>query len=80
MSDSTTPQDDAAMSPASDGSGSFMDLPMAIKTREWNGEWSRLVTRSGTIRDILDDWDIDDERDQSEVCQLLRHLRRVMGG
>ena len=65
---------------ASAGSGSFMDLPMTLLSREWDGEWSRLTMRSGTIRDILDDWDIDDEQDQSEVCQLLRHLRRIMGG
>lgn len=57
---------------------SFLELPITHFETEWNGEWSRQVAREGTVRDLLNTWDIDDPDERSEIAQVLRHLRDAM--
>jgi hypothetical protein len=66
------------MSAASRGCRSFLDLPITLSSTEWNGEWSRQVERLGTVKDLLATWDIDDPDEQSEMAQVLRHLRTAV--
>ena len=54
---------------------SFLELPITHFETEWNGEWSRRVAREGTVRDLLNTWDIDDPDERAEIAQVLRHLR-----
>jgi hypothetical protein len=67
--------DENEPSGASGGYRIFLGLPVTLYGTEWNGEWSRRVTRFGTVKDLLDTWDIDDPDEQSEIAQVLRHLR-----
>jgi len=71
----TEPKDNAEPSGASGGYRLFLALPITHIETEWNGEWSRRVTREGTVKDLLDTWDIDDPDEQAEIAQVLRHLR-----
>lgn len=57
---------------------SFEDLPIVFDDYETDGEWRRRVKRQGTVKDLLEIWDIDDECEDSEMAQVLRHLRRVL--
>jgi hypothetical protein len=66
---------EAEQSNPSTGYRLFLGLPITHVETEWNGEWSRRVTRCGTVKDLLDTWDIDDPNEQSEIAQVLRHLR-----
>ena len=68
-------KDNAEQSNPSTGYRLFLALPITHIETEWNGEWSRRVTRCGTVKDLLDTWDIDDPDEQSEIAQVLRHLR-----
>lgn len=55
----------------------FLDLPITFPELETNEQgWSRTVSRQGMIRELLDSWDIDDPLEDSEMAQVLRHLRR----
>lgn len=56
----------------------FEDLPITFEETEREGEWRRTVKRKGTIKELLDIWDIDDPHEDSEMAQVLRHLRRIM--
>lgn len=56
----------------------FEDLPIIFDDYETDGEWRRRVKRQGTIADLLKIWDIDDEYEDSEMAQVLRHLKRIM--
>jgi len=60
------------------GYRSFLDLPITLTSTEWNGEWSRQVERVGAVKDLLATWDIDDPDEQSEMAQVLRHLRTAI--
>jgi len=56
----------------------FEDLPIEIKEYEYNKDgWSRKVKKPGTIADLLEIWPIDDPNEDSEMAQVLRHLRRM---
>lgn len=57
---------------------SFEDLPIVFDETEWDGEWRKTVKRQGTVKDLLEIWNIDDDCEDSEMAQVLRHLRRVM--
>lgn len=57
----------------------FLNLPIMIKDDEINAEgWRRPIMRQSTIRELLDTWNIDDETEQSEMAQVLRHLRTAI--
>ena len=58
----------------------FLDLPITFDDEEVNADgWRRRIRREGTVRELLEIWDIDDPAEVSEMAQVLRHLRRVMG-
>lgn len=62
------------------GYASFLDLPIVFDAEEVNSEgWRRRTTRRGTVRELLEIWDIDDESETSEMAQVLRHLRTATG-
>ena len=57
----------------------FLALPIVFNAEEVNAEgWRRRTTRQGTVAELLEIWDIDDESETSEMAQVLRHLRRIM--
>lgn len=56
----------------------FEDLPIVFQDTEHNGEWSKKIEREGTIRELLETFDIDDPGDKSEMTQVLRHLKRIL--
>jgi hypothetical protein len=56
----------------------FEDLPIIFDEVEKNGEWTRRVNRIGTISELLEIWNIDDENETSEMAQVLRHLREYV--
>ena len=56
----------------------FEDLPIVFDDYEQDGEWRRRVKRQGTIKELLEIWDIDDPHEDTEIAQVLRHLRRVL--
>ena len=56
----------------------FEDLPIFLDDYEVKDGWSRRILRQTTIAELLTTWDIDDANEQSEMAQVLRHLRRIM--
>ncbi len=56
----------------------FEDLPITFKERVYQGEWIKMVKRQGTVAELLEVWDIDDPYDDTEITQVLRHLKRIM--
>lgn len=57
----------------------FEDLPIKLEEVEYSTDgWQRTVQKPGTVADLLEIWDIDDDTDISAMAQVLRHLRRVM--
>lgn len=58
----------------------FLALPITFDEYEQNGEWRRQVRREGTIAELLEVWDIDNESEVSEMAQVLRHLRNYVRG
>ena len=56
----------------------FEDLPIFIDETIRDGEWSKTVKRETTISELLEIWDIDDVTDESEMAQVLRHLRAAL--
>ena len=58
----------------------FLSLPIYFDEEEKSGEWTRKVRRKGTIAELLEVWDIDDESETSEMAQVLRHLRNYVRG
>lgn len=58
----------------------FLSLPIYFDEEEKSGEWTRKVKRKGTIAELLEVWDIDDESETSEMAQVLRHLRNYVRG
>jgi hypothetical protein len=71
------PHSDTGMLPPRDYE-KFEDLPITFDDYEINGEWRRRTTRTGTISDLLKIWIIDDPYEDSQMAQVLRHLRRIM--
>ena len=57
----------------------FEDLPIELTRTKWykNG-WRKDIKESGTIADLLKVWDIDDPDENSEMAQVLRHLRDAL--
>lgn len=55
----------------------FTDLPIEFNETEQNGEWTRRTKRQGTVAELLSIWNIDDDNEQSEMAQVLRHLRQL---
>ena len=54
----------------------FEDLPIMLEKDQVSVDgWRRTLLVEGTIADLLDIWDIDDESDSSAMAQVLRHLR-----
>ncbi len=56
----------------------FEDLPINIEETEYLGGWQRRIAKKGTIKDLLEIWDIADESETSEMAQVLRHLKNIM--
>ncbi len=56
----------------------FEDLPIILDDTEYLGGWQRRISKIGTIKDLLEIWDINDESETSEIAQVLRHLRAQM--
>ena len=56
----------------------FEDLPIFVDETIRDGEWSKTVKRETTISELLEIWDIDDVTDESEMAQVLRHLRAAL--
>ncbi|MGD9157241.1 MAG: hypothetical protein PVG39_02430 [Desulfobacteraceae bacterium] len=57
----------------------FENLPIILDDTEKTVDgWSRNIRRPGTVAELLEIWDIDDEYEDSAMAQVLRHLRRVM--
>ena len=56
----------------------FEDLPIILDKTEFS-DYSviRVIKENGTIADLLKVWDIDDPDEDSEMAQVLRHLRNV---
>jgi hypothetical protein len=56
---------------------SFADLPIVFEEDETNEKgWRRKTKRLGSVRELLKIWDIDDPHEQSEMAQVLRHLKQ----
>lgn len=56
----------------------FLKLPITFMEKQPMGEWTRDIERQGTVEELLKTWDIDDPTENSEMAQVLRHLRRVL--
>lgn len=56
----------------------FKALPITFTESEHKGEWWRMISREGTVGDLLKIFDIDSPLEDSEMAQVLRHLRRAM--
>ena len=57
----------------------FEDLPIIFDETEYHKDgWKRDVRRQSTISELLKTWDIDDPTENSEMAQVLRHLRRII--
>ena len=56
----------------------FLKLPITFMEDQRMGEWLRPIQRDGTVEELLDTWNIDDPSENSEMAQVLRHLRRVL--
>lgn len=59
----------------------FEDLPITSDVIERKpGGWHRWVKKEITIKDLIEDavLALDDPEDQSELTQILRHLRNAM--
>jgi hypothetical protein len=57
----------------------FEELPIEFNDEERDGEWSRPTRRKGTVAELLEIWDINDPSEDSEMAQVLRHLRKLCG-
>lgn len=55
----------------------WLDLPIVFREREAHGEWTRETERAGTVRELLEIWDLNNPGERSEMAQVLRHLRRL---
>ena len=59
----------------------FYNLPIILNDIErQSGGWTRVVKKNGSIKDILEIWDIDnidDHDDDTEMVQVLRHLKNA---
>ena len=53
----------------------FLNLPISFSYTESRGGWTREMKRLGTVRELLEIWDIDDPNEDSEMAQVLRLLR-----
>ena len=56
----------------------FLSLPIIFTETQQMGEWLRPIERDGTVEELLNTWNIDDPSENSEMAQVLRHLRRVL--
>jgi hypothetical protein len=56
----------------------FEDLPILIADEEYKNGWRRTFKKEGTIADLLDIWDIDDDENMSEMAQVLRYLKKYV--
>ena len=56
----------------------FYNLPIVLNEIERQpGGWTRNIRKNGTVKDLLDTWDINDKNDTSEMTQVLRHLKNA---
>ena len=56
----------------------FYNLPIVLNEIERQpGGWTRNIRKNGTVKDLLDTWDINDKNDMSEMTQVLRHLKNA---
>lgn len=53
----------------------FLNLPITFSYMESRGGWTRQMKRLGTVKELLEIWDIDDPEQDSEMAQVLRLLR-----
>ena len=56
----------------------FENLP--IKTTELIFEegWNKRIPSWSNIKELLKTWDIDDPKEETEIAQVLRHLKRII--
>lgn len=56
----------------------FYNLPIVMNEIETQpGGWTRNIQKNGTVKDLLNIWNIDGEKDMSEMAQVLRHLKNA---
>ncbi len=57
----------------------FEDLPISIRGRsQISHDTYQITINQVTIKDLLDIWNIDDINENSEMAQVLRHLRAAV--
>lgn len=56
----------------------FYNLPIIIDDIERKPDgWERRIKITGSVKDLLYTWDIDDKNDMSPMTQVLRHLKNA---